>query len=152
MRDHSTGWGTEIRRQVRCTLPAVHRAWTEIPSLSGKKSLTSPGFTAADAQDDGGEKYCIDYCGFPGGSGGKEPACNVGDLDSISVLGISSGEGKGNSPQYSCLENSLDRGAWEATVWGCRVRHDRVIFTIDYWKYIKTKMFGCPYQEKIRKF
>ena len=72
----------------------------------------------------------------------------MGDLGWIRVSGISPGEGNGNSPQYSCLENSLHRGAWEATVWGHRVRHDRVIFTIDYWKYIKTKMFGCPYQEK----
>ena len=39
------------------------------------------------------------------------PACNAGDLDSIPGLGRSSGEGNGNSPQYSCLENLMD-GAW----------------------------------------
>ena len=43
--------------------------------------------------------------GFPGGSVGKEFACNVGDLGSISGLGRSPGEGHGNLLQYSCLEN-----------------------------------------------
>ena len=55
---------------------------------------------------------------FPGGSDGKEPACNVGDLGSIPGLGRSPGKGHGNPPQYSCLENPMDRGAWRATVHG----------------------------------
>ena len=46
--------------------------------------------------------------GFPGGSAGKESACNVGDLGSIPGLGRSSGEGKGYSLQYTGLENSTD--------------------------------------------
>jgi len=50
--------------------------------------------------------------GFPGGSVGKESACNVGDLGSIPGLGRSPGEGNGNPFQYSCLENPLDGGAW----------------------------------------
>ena len=57
--------------------------------------------------------------GFPGGSGSKESACNAGDLGSVPGLGRSPGEGNGNPPQYSCLKNSMDRGAWQATVqWG----------------------------------
>ena len=48
------------------------------------------------------------FLGFPGGSAGKESACNVGDLGSISGLGRSPGEGKGYPPQYSGLENSMD--------------------------------------------
>ena len=48
---------------------------------------------------------------FPGGSDGKESACNVGDLGSIPGLGRSPGEGNGNPLQYSCLENPTDRGA-----------------------------------------
>ena len=56
--------------------------------------------------------------GFPGGSEGKESACNVGDLGSIPGLGRSPGEGNGNPLQYSCLENPMDRGAWWATVHG----------------------------------
>ena len=46
--------------------------------------------------------------GFPGGSVGKESACNAGDLGSIPGLGRSPGEGKGYSCQYSGLENSMD--------------------------------------------
>ena len=48
----------------------------------------------------------------------KESACNAGELGSIPVSGRSSGEGNGNPFQYSCLENSMDRGAWWATVHG----------------------------------
>ena len=50
------------------------------------------------------------------GSDGKESACNIGDLHSISGSGRSPGEGNGSSLQYSCLENSMDREAWWATV------------------------------------
>ena len=46
----------------------------------------------------------------------KESACNVGDLRSIPGLGSSPGEGNGNPLQYSCLENPMDGGAWQATV------------------------------------
>ena len=56
--------------------------------------------------------------GFPGGSDGKESACNAGDLGLISGVGRSTGEGNGNPLQYSCLENPMDRGAWRATVHG----------------------------------
>ena len=54
--------------------------------------------------------------GFPGGSDGKESACNAGDLGLIPRLGRSPGEGNGNPLQYFCLENATDRGAWWATV------------------------------------
>ena len=54
--------------------------------------------------------------GFPGGSDGKESACNSGDLGFIPVLGRSPGEGNGNLLQYSCLANLMDRGAWWAIV------------------------------------
>ena len=58
------------------------------------------------------------YLGFPVGSDGKESICNAGDLGSTPELGRSSGAGHGNPLQYSCLENSVDRGAWQATVLG----------------------------------
>ena len=56
--------------------------------------------------------------GFPGGSDGKASVCNLGHLGSIPGLGRSSGEGNGNPLQYSCLENPMDRRAWQATVHG----------------------------------
>ena len=52
----------------------------------------------------------------PGGSDGKESACDAGVLGSIPRWGRSPGEGNGNPLQYSCLENPMDRGAWLATV------------------------------------
>ena len=53
---------------------------------------------------------------FPGGSGGKESACNAGDP--VLSLGQEDPLEKGMAAplQYSCLENSMDRGAWKATV------------------------------------
>ena len=56
--------------------------------------------------------------GFPGGSDDKESACNAGDLGSITGLGRSPAEGNGYPIQYLCLENSMDRGAWWAAVYG----------------------------------
>ena len=49
---------------------------------------------------------------FPGGSDGKESACNVGGLGSIPGSERSPGEGNNNPLQYSCLENPMDGGAW----------------------------------------
>ena len=56
------------------------------------------------------------YMDFPGGSNGKESACNVGDLSPIPRLGRSPGEGNSYPFQYSCLENSMDKGAWRDTI------------------------------------
>ena len=52
---------------------------------------------------------------FPVGSDSNESAGNAGDLGSIPGLGRTPGGGHGNPLQYSCLENSMDRGAWRAT-------------------------------------
>ena len=66
--------------------------------------------------------------GFPGGSDGKESACNAGDLGSIPGLGKSPEEGNGYPLLYSCLGNPMDKGAWQGTVHGViRVRHALVI-------------------------
>ena len=56
--------------------------------------------------------------GFPGGSEVKASAWNAGEPGSIPGLGRSPGEGNGNPLQYSSLENSMDGGAWWATVHG----------------------------------
>ena len=64
----------------------------------------------------GGELFVLPNfaLGFPGGSDSKDSTCNAGDLGSIPGLGRSPGEGNGTLLQYSCLENSMDRGAWGA--------------------------------------
>ena len=55
---------------------------------------------------------------FPGGSDGKESACNAGNPGSIPGSGRFPGEGNGNPLQYSCLEDFMGRGAWWTTVHG----------------------------------
>ena len=66
----------------------------------------------------------LNISGFPGGSDGKESTCNVGDLGSIAGLERSPGGGHDNPLQYSCLENPMDRGAWQAAIGWQRVWHD----------------------------
>ena len=57
---------------------------------------------------------------FPGGAVVKNPPANAGDARNMGLIpgsGRSHGEGNGNPLQYSCLENSMNRGAWQATVY-----------------------------------
>ena len=61
----------------------------------------------------------METAGFPSGSDGKESACNAGDPGLIPGWGRSPGKGNGNLFQYSCLENPMDRGAWQGySPWG----------------------------------
>ena len=61
------------------------------------------------------------HMSFPRGSYGKESSCNAEDLGSTPGLGRFPGEGNGYPLQYSGLENSIDRGAWQPTVHGSQV-------------------------------
>ena len=65
----------------------------------------------------------LEEMGFPGGSEGRAPACNAGDLGPIPRSGRSLGEGNSNPHQYCHLENSMDGGAWWATVLGVAKSH-----------------------------
>ena len=80
--------------------------------------------------------------GFLGGSDGKASACNAGDPGSIPRLGRSPGEGNGNPLQYSCLENSMDGGAWWATVHGVAKSWTRLS---NFTQYIYIYMYICIY-------
>ena len=72
--------------------------------------------------------------GFPHSSVGKDSACNVGDPGLIPGLGRSPGEGNDNPLRCSCLENPMNRGAWQATADRvARVRHDLVTKTPPPW-------------------
>ena len=63
--------------------------------------------------------------GFPSSSVGKESDCSARDLGSISGSGRSPGEGNGKLLQHSCLGNPMDRGTWQAAIYGItRVRHN----------------------------
>ena len=76
----------------------------------------------------------------PGGADGKEFACNVGDLCSVPGLGRSPGEGNSNPIQYPCLENSTDRGAWQATVHGVTVLDTTERLTHTYQSFINVTL------------
>ena len=85
------------------------------------------------------------YWGFPGSSVGKESVCSTGDLGSIPGSGRSSGEGHGNTLQYSCLENPRDRGAWQGIVHGVpRVGHDLVAKPLFLMKTNRIKLSSLP--------
>ena len=62
--------------------------------------------------------FCCTCKSFSGGSDDKEYACNTGDLSLIPGSGRSPGEGNSYPLQYSCLENFMDRGAWQAVTHG----------------------------------
>ena len=64
------------------------------------------------------KKYIYNIQWLPGSSDSKESACSEGDPGSIPGLGRSPGEENGNALQYSCLENPMDKGAWQAAVHG----------------------------------
>ena len=76
-----------------------------------------------------------------GGSDGKEPACNAGDPGSIPGSGRSPREGNGNPLQYSCPENSMDRGAWCGlqSMGLQRVRHD---WSNEHFRFFKTQNYS----------
>ena len=69
---------------------------------------------------------CVCVCVYKSSSDGKASNCNAGDPGSIPGSGRSPGEGNGNPLQYSCLENPMDRWAWQAvqSMGSQRIRHD----------------------------
>ena len=75
-----------------------------------------PGFGRSPGE---GIIYPLQKLGFPGGSDGKESTCSAGDTGVIPEFGRS--PGGGNGYPYFCLENSKERGAWQASSpWGCK--------------------------------
>ena len=101
------GWASLVAQLVK-NLPAMQETWFDPwvrKILWRRERLYTPVFL-----------------GFPGGSGGKESACNEGDLGSIPGMGGFPRGRHDNSLQCSCLENPMDRRARQATV--KRVRHD----------------------------
>ena len=128
------GWGSESSTPwvsgQRGESDQAERDWFRTGQHSGKVILVSgkpvgPGgqrglsWTACAEPGLEAEPESI-WC-FPGGSEGKESACNAGYLGSIPGSRQSPGEGNDNPLQYSCLENTMNTGAWWATYspWGC---------------------------------
>ena len=100
------------RGTLRATVPRVaNSGHVERPN----NNSSAPGFcpcSPAPVQGIFLNHLPLLLMGFPGGSDGKESACNAGDLGSITGLGRSPGEGKSYPLQYSSLENSMDRGVF----------------------------------------
>ena len=112
--DHATAWMNLANAMWSNRSQDKGPLYCKIPCLSqGRASDTS-----SHQQQGSIFMIIINNESFPGGSDGKESACSAGDLNSVPGLGRSCGEGNGNPLQYSCLENSTDRGAWSATVNG----------------------------------
>ena len=78
-------------------------------AVKKKSSRTVSPLKARTPQSDMAKGVMLEPC-FPGGSDGKETACNAGEPDLISELERSPGEGNGSLLQHSCLKNSMDRG------------------------------------------
>ena len=94
---------------IRSTFLLYHFSWPHSIPLQNVCLFVSCNYLLSCSQA---------VIGFPGGSDGKDSTCNAGDPSSILGLGRSPGEGNGYPLQYSCLENSMDREAWWATVLG----------------------------------
>ena len=90
-----------------------NQVWEQVLLIFGMLSFQ---FVGGEIQEQF-KATCLCVLDFSGGSDDKESACNAGDMGSIPGLGRSPGEGNGYPLQYFCLENSMDRGIWSATVY-----------------------------------
>ena len=105
---------------MRATLEVVRGLLLAVTSLVAEQGSRACGLRCPTAcgilVPRPGMEPCFPALGFPGGSGGKESACSVGDQGLIPGSGRYPGEGNGNPLQYSHLGNPMDRGAWWTTV------------------------------------
>ena len=86
--------------------------------LCGKISLAKKHFLEMQPGDEMEKHWLWSKRGFPGGSDSEEPTCNAEDLGSVPGSGRSPGKENVNPLQNFCLENSMDRGAWQAQSMG----------------------------------
>ena len=111
-----------ICRLFQCiTLTGLYQMWNTVCPTTTYVRYTQPHSAHLSAKLlltlGVGFRILLWFC-FPGGLDGKESACSAGDTGSISGLGSPLGEENGYALQHSCLENPMDRGAWQATVHG----------------------------------
>ena len=104
-------WMTSLTQWTWVWVSSGSWWWTEGPGVLQSMGLQRVG------HDSETELNWTEW-GFPGSSDGKESPCSARHLGSIPGLGKSPGEGNCYPLQYSCLENSMERGAWQATVLG----------------------------------
>ena len=88
--------------------------------------------------------------GFPGGSDGKESACSKGDLGSLPGSERTPGEGNGTPLQYSCLDNSIGRGARQAAISACILSHfSRVRLSLTLWTVAFQALLSMEFSRQI---
>ena len=115
---------------VRTSFPWV--VWIFTCCQSGSDHIKTQDFPLSHHHS---EAHFISVLGFPGSSEVKASAWNAGDPGSIPESGRSPGEGNGNPLQYSCLENPMEGGAWQATVDGVAKSRTRLRdFTLVLWE------------------
>ena len=100
------------RIKTALTLSSLIMTLTDLMLSPTRKWQPTPAFSPGKSHRQGSQAVFQDR---PGGSDVKESACNAGDLGSIPESGRSTEEGNGYPHLYSCLENSMDRGAWQVT-------------------------------------
>ena len=104
------------------SVSTVHSLFVKQPSSENNNAAWSKSVPTSYIH-----KLLEHFWDLPGDLDGKESACSGGNRGSTTGLGISPGVGNGNPLQYSCLENPMDRGAWQAAVHGvARVRYNLV--------------------------
>ena len=109
--------------QKQCMLSTKHFPFVRTspkPKASVMRKYTVRGKLYQGQRRKGNCEQAAQSMGFPSGSDGKESACNARDLGLISGSGRSPGDGNDNPLQYSRLENSMLRGAWQTSTWGLR--------------------------------
>ena len=104
-------------QEPRAVVEHMGKLWATVVALAWLEHSSASYFVewelvAAKASSWLDQVFIEHYKGFPGGSDGKESACNAGDPGLILGSGRSPGGGNGYLLQYSCLENSMDRGTW----------------------------------------
>ena len=126
-RVRSLGWEDPLEKEMatHSSILAWRIPWTEEPGRLQSMGLqtirhdwATNTFTFSDISDITIIVVIELLVGFPSGLDSRESDYNVGDMGSVPGLGRSPGEGNGYPLQYSWLENSMDRGAWRATVHG----------------------------------
>ena len=110
-----------------------------IPSEGGPSPSGPPGPPSSAPQGQRTGAACVQSLSFPSSSDGKESTCNAGDPGSIPGSGRSPGEAIGYPIQYSCLENSMDRGAWWDTVHGATEKITKTKIYFGGYRFIHTR-------------
>ena len=122
--------------------------WTSVYGVAQSRTR----LTRLSSSSSSSSFHVLLIVGFPGGSDDNETACNVGEPGSIPGLGRSPGDVNGNPLQYSCLDNPMDGGAWQSTVYGvAKSRAQLSDFTITAYLLIKCYFFFLK-ESQVRDF